>query len=409
VKILIAIASFAQNLSGIQRHAFNIARCLLLQPEVSALHLVIAPWQLNLVSQASLPNDVRLFIHIGNMAPNPLSRNLWYLRELPKIVARLGVDVVHFSYPMPLNAGAFHCPTVVSLHDLYPYEIPLNFGFPKYVFNRAVLQQCVRHADSIACVSDATHSGLRHYVPDRVWRKSIRIYNCVEPSASTSTESPIPGWSEEPFLLCVAQHRRNKNIPLLVQAFNSLLHSQQIEASTKLVVIGIPGPETSAIQRLISTSGLTGKVHLLCGLSDANLQWCYSNCAALVAPSIIEGFGLPVAEALLSGCRIVCSDIPVHREIGNHTCHFVELKDEAHVALADAIAASLLQPKPGPVSLPQLSAHVLSKQYLALYGRLIVSASQANGRPSFGSFNSAESNNAIDSPGRFFATQYTEK
>lgn len=409
MKILIAVASFAQNLSGLQRHAFNVARCLLLQPEISALHLVLAPWQLNLVSQASLPNDVRLFTHVGKMAPNSFSRNLWYFRELPKTAAQLGVDLVHFSYPMPLNAGAFHCPTVVSLHDLYPYEIPMNFGLGKVIFNRLVLQQCLRQADSIACVSEATYSGLRRYVPDHVSRKSIRIYNCVEPSPTTSTESPIPSWSGEPFLLCVAQHRRNKNICLLVKAFNWLLRSGRIEAATKLIVIGIPGPETSAIKRLISTTGLSSKVHLLEGVSEPNLQWCYSNCEALVAPSVVEGFGLPVAEGLLAGCRVVCSDIPAHREIGDGRCHFVVLNKEAEVALAYAISTSLREPKPWPAPLPQLSAQVLSKQHLALYRRLIVSASRMHGGSGISSFDGATSGNPIDIPGHSFAAQYREK
>jgi len=409
VKALIAVASFAQNLSGLQRHAFNVARCLLLQPEISALHLVIAPWQMDLISQASLPNDVRLFTHIGNMAPNSFSRNLWYIRELPKIAAQLGVDVVHFSYPMPVNARAFRCPTVVSLHDLYPYEIPRNFGFPKYIFNRLVLQQCLRQADAIACVSEATYSGLRRYVPDHVSRRSIRIYNCVEPSSSLSTESPIPGWNEEPYLLCIAQHRRNKNIPLLIKAFDLLLRSGQIESATKLVVIGIPGPETSAIQRLISTTGLNNKVHLLEGVSEPSLQWCYSNCEALVAPSAIEGFGLPVAEGLLAGCRVVCSDIPAHREIGDGACHFVDLNNETEVALAYAISAALRKPKNLPISLPQLSAEVLSKQYLAMYRRLIVLASQAHGSSNADSIDGAASGNPVDAPDHCFATQYREK
>jgi hypothetical protein len=50
----------------------------------------------------------------------------------------------------------FACPTMVTLHDLYPYEMPMNFGFPKFIFNRMVLQQCLRNTDAIACVSETT-------------------------------------------------------------------------------------------------------------------------------------------------------------------------------------------------------------------------------------------------------------
>ena len=377
MKILIAAASFASNLSGIQRHAFNVARCLLSQPEVSALHLFIAPWQQDLVQAAGLPEDSRLTVHFAGMDRSSLSRNLWYYRELPKLAAQLGVDLVHLSYPMPLNATAFSCPTVVTLHDLYPYQIPMNFGFPKFIFNRMVLQQCLRNANAIACVSEATHSSLRDYLPNSIWRKSIRIYNCVETEPLSASEPPVPGLSQQPFLLCIAQHRRNKNIPLLIRAFDRLLHLGQIDPLSKLVVVGICGPETKKINRLVSTSGLSRRIHLLEGLSEQELQWCYRNCEVLVASSIVEGFGLPIAEGLMAGCRIVCSDIPAHREVGGAYCRFVQLRQNAVEALAAAIAVATHEPRTPAISLPQLSAPVLAKEYVALFRRIIVTASPA--------------------------------
>lgn len=374
MKILLAAASHASNISGLQRHAFNTARCLLPHPEISSLHIVVAPWQQNLAQAAGLHPDLRLTTHVAEMDRSARSRNLWHYRGLPKLAAQLQVDLVHLTYPAPLNAAAFHCPTVVTLHDLYPYEIPMNFGFPKFLFNRLILRQCLRNADAIACVSEATSSRLRQYAPAAVWRKAIRIYNCVEAEPHVASQSPIPGWLGEPFLLCIAQHRRNKNIPLLIQAFDRLLCSGQIESNAKLIVIGIPGPETKTIHRLVSARGLARRVHFLEGLSEPELQWCYRNCEALIAPSITEGFGLPVAEGLLAGCRIVCSDIPAHREVGEGHCRFVTLREDAARTLAAAIATALSEPKKPPVPLPWLSAPVLAKQFTALYRRLIASA-----------------------------------
>ena len=147
MKILIAAASYSSSISGIERHALNLVRCLLLRPEISALHLVVAPWQLDLAQTAGLPADVRLNIHIADMNRSSLSRNLWYFRRLPQVAAQLQVDLVHLSFPMPCDATAFNCPTVLTLHDLYPYEIPMNFGFPKFVFNRIALRQCLHSVD----------------------------------------------------------------------------------------------------------------------------------------------------------------------------------------------------------------------------------------------------------------------
>jgi glycosyltransferase involved in cell wall biosynthesis len=377
MKILLAAASFSSELSGVQRHAFNVARCLLTHPSVSAVHLVVAPWQQGLADSAGLKPDARLRVHVAEMKPGSVSRNGWYYRRLPRLAAELEADVVHLAYPVPTDARAFRCPAVVTLHDLYPHEIPSNFGFPKVVFNRFILQQCLRSVDAIACVSDITYLRLGEYVPLGVRQKALRIYNSVEPGPACSRKSPIAGWNGEPFLLCVAQHRRNKNIALLLRVFERLVAGGRIDASMKLVIIGIAGPETTYILRTIDRAGLRESVCLMEGLSDPELQWCYRNCEAVVAPSKTEGFGLPVVEGLLAGCRVVCSEIPAFRELGGGYCRYVRLGGEAVEGFADAIVASMQEPRREPIAMPQLSATTIAGQYVRLYAKLLASSGAA--------------------------------
>lgn len=374
MKILVAAASYASNISGIQRHACNVVRCLLQHPDVSFVHLVIAPWQNKLVQAAGIkPND-RLSTQIAAMTLSSLSRNLWHYRRLPELAAQLNVDLVHLTYPVPVNGAAFRCPTVVTLHDMYPYEIPMNFGFPKFIFNRLVLKQCLRNVDAIASVSDITRLRLEEYLSAAVGRKGVRIYNCVEAQPDRASQSPLQNWAGEPFLLCVAQHRRNKNLPFLVRAFDRLLRSGQVASNMKLVVLGITAQDTPNIYKLVSALRLRESICFLEGLSEPELQWCYTHCEAVVAPSLTEGFGLPVAEGLLAGCRIVCSDIPAHREVADGQCRFVALDRDAEVRFAEAIVESLKDPKRKPAAFPQFSAPVLAKQYVGLYRKLITSA-----------------------------------
>jgi len=388
MKVLVAAASFAPSISGVQRHALNLARCLLLRSEVSELHFVVAPWQQQMAQEGGLPaqqsSDRRFRMHVAAISRGSLSRNLWYYRRLPQLARQLRVDLVHLSYPMLINASAFHCPTAVTLHDLYPYEMPMNFGFPKFLFNRAVLRQCLRAADAIVCVSEATRARLRCYAPRSVWRKAVRIYNCVEPEFRVAESSPIPGWKGEPFLLCVAQHRRNKNISTLLRAFECMLRSGWLKTDPKLVVVGMRGPETARIQRCVCELGLGGSTTFLEDLAEPELQWLYRNCEALVAPSLTEGFGLPVAEGLLAGCRIVCSDIAAHREIADGLSRFVPLRDHAADRLAAAIADATNEPKEPPARLPQFSSSVLAGEYLALYRNLVRSTDQVRNEPAAG-------------------------
>jgi glycosyltransferase involved in cell wall biosynthesis len=371
MKIMIAAVAFSSEMSGVQRHAFNLANCLLLREEFTAIHLVVAPWQRALVASEGIFPSERLIIHVAPMEPTSVGRNLWYYRRLPLLAAAEKVDLVHLSYPVPVNHSAFPCPVVSTLHDLYPYEIPRNFSLKQILFNRFILGQCLRSVDAIVCVSQTTHDRLRDYVPQRISKKAIRIYNSAVPMREISTHSPIPSWQGEPFLLCVAQHRRNKNIPLLVRSFANLLRARRIEATMRLIVVGISGPDTPRIRRLIDRFNLRGRVHLLEGLAEPELKWCYSRCEAVAVPSSTEGFGMPVAEALLNGSRIICSDIPAFREIDTEHCRFVELGGDDEQNLADAIAASLREPARNPVPLPQFTLQIMGGHYVPFYRGLI--------------------------------------
>jgi glycosyltransferase involved in cell wall biosynthesis len=370
MNVLLAAVSGASNISGIQRHAFNVARCLMLQPQISTVHLVIAPWQEQMIDLVGLAHNRRLRIHVADMGAGSITRNAWYWYGLPKLAALLQPDVIHLSYPVPVKYGLCW-PTVVSLHDLYPYEVPGNFRFPHVWFNQLVLQQCLRTVDAIACVSDTTLHRLKQHTRSSIWQKALRIYNCVEPGHSGSRNTPIPDLQDKPFLLCVAQHRHNKNIPLLIRVFQRLLRSGDIHAATRLVVVGIPGPETPIIRALIDRGQLAGKVHLLSGLTEPELYWCYRYCDALIVPSMTEGFGLPVAEGLLAGCRIVCSDIPALREVGRHHCTYFDLEYNQEESLAAAILNSVRRQQQEPIPLRHLSAKVLGSEYVALYRHLL--------------------------------------
>jgi glycosyltransferase involved in cell wall biosynthesis len=373
MKITVTAASFSSEISGIQRHAFNLVRCLLRRPEISRVDLLVAPWQTKLVQTVGLDRDARLRTHVADMKQGSLSRNSWYYRKLPSLVARLQPDLVHLSYPVPIDAASIHCPTVLTLHDLYPYEIPENFRFPQVLVNRFILKQCLSNVHAIACVSDTTMAGLRTCVPGSAHEKAVRIYNCVEPEPHRIVRSPIPNWSGETFLLCIAQHRRNKNIVLLLEAFHQLSLANVIPPAMKLVVVGIEGPETPRIQQCISDRGLAARVVLLRGLSESELQWCYTRCEAVIVPSKAEGFGLPVAEALLAGCRVLCSDIAPLHEIGGTHCDYVPLNSGGAEGLANAIGKTLQGPRKKPVSLPHLSAEVLGLEYLKFYRQLLSS------------------------------------
>ena len=137
------------------------------------------------------------------------------------------------------------------------------------------------------------------------------------------------------------------------------------------MVVGVTGPETQRIREQFGNARLDGRVVTLSGIKDAELQWCYRNCELFLAPSLVEGFGLPVVEALMAGCRVVCSDIPAFREVGGDACHYVRLGGDEVGAFVRAIREASSCPRVLPASMPWLSASVIAEKYVNLYRRLM--------------------------------------
>jgi glycosyltransferase involved in cell wall biosynthesis len=369
MKIVIAALSAPCSLNGVSRHAANLARGLLSLEDTPEVHFVAGEWQREMFPAAIARNDSHCHIHWIPIRHSNVSRIAWYYRDLPSIAAQLEAEVVHFACPAPVRAGAYKCPTVVSLHDLYPFDIPINFGRLRSEITRQLMRQCLMKIDAIACVSAYTQSRLAQWFPPEVSRKAVTIPNAVEPLSGDADARELPG-EGKPFVLCIAQHRQNKNVPLALRIFAAAVRAGILPMDTGFLILGIDGPETRKIKKAIRELHLEKEVMLMNGISDQQLLWCYRNCSLLLAPSSIEGFGLPVAEALIAGCPVVCSDIPPFREVGGDRCRYVAFGAGMMEGYLDAISRTVAEPRPAAVLFPELAPASIAGRYMELYGRL---------------------------------------
>jgi glycosyltransferase involved in cell wall biosynthesis len=368
MNLLITAMSSATGPSGICRHAYNLVRCAASRKEVLQITLVVGKWQEPYFRDSFKLKDAKLTVVSVDISNDAFARNLWHLQKLPKLADDVAADIVHLSFPVPIRRNTLRCPVVVSLHDLYPYDEPDNFGFPRVFFNRVFLQQCLREVDSVACVSEATLSGLKARFPRIAHRKAVVVYNRV---AIDSGEPILPMYEQCHFFLMVAQHRANKNIPLALVAFEELLQSSTIDKQALLLLVGNYGPATVTIKSIIKRRALVESVKLIRGVSDGELKWLYTNCELLMAPSLREGFGLPVVEALLCGSRVVCSDIPAFREIGGKACDYFDLHAESgSSAMVAAICNALAAPARPAERLDRFSLENVAREYATLYVQL---------------------------------------
>jgi len=369
MNLLITAISSATGPSGICRHAYNLVRCAASRGEAFQITLALGKWQelyfRNSFNLDAIKNAAVVSIDISNDA---FARNVWYLGGLPKLADQVAADIVHLSFPVPIRRSMMRCPVIVSLHDLYPYDEPNNFGFPKVFFNRVFLHQCLREVDCVACVSETTLSRLKTRFPRFGNRKSVVVHNCV---TIDSNKSVVAIGKPCEFALIVAQHRANKNIPLALKVFEELLWRKQLDDHVSLLLVGNSGPETPAIRSFIEERSLETRVELIDGVSDGELKWLYANCKFLMAPSSMEGFGLPIVEGLFCGCRVVCSDIPAFREIGGDACHYFDLHAESDVSsMVETIRNALAEPARRSERLDRFLLETVAREYATLYTQL---------------------------------------
>ncbi|MBW4646929.1 MAG: glycosyltransferase family 4 protein [Goleter apudmare HA4340-LM2] len=357
--------------TGVCRHAANLARCLAENQEITKISLVIGAWQEHYFETSFSFTSEKIQLISINIKNSSLTRNIWFLRSLPQLANNVDADLIHFSFPFPFLRAKFNAPVVTTIHDLYPYECPENFGFPQAWFNRLFLNQCISNSDGLACVSKVTLDKLKFYFPHLKPSTTIDvIYNYVD------FEDIIPLATQQLaenslFLLSVAQHRQNKNLDLLIKAYSQLLNNKQLVPDTKLVIVGTSGPETQNIQDLIRHLSLENKVILLAAINDPELCWLYQNCQVFAIPSSTEGFCLPLAEALHFSNLIVCSDIPIFREVGTDKCTYFSLGADAVTNLSQAIIQSINKPNlSNSTDVESFKKSNIAKQYLNLYYRI---------------------------------------
>ncbi|MCL2931067.1 MAG: glycosyltransferase family 4 protein [Trichodesmium sp. MAG_R03] len=334
--ILISALSRFNCPSGICRYATNLAKCLGEIEQISRITLVLGSWQEKYFIEDLQIDSEKIKIFPVNIKNSSIYRNIWFIFQLPKLTKIINPELLHISFPIPFIRFLFPCSVVATIHDFYPFENPDNFGFPNYIFNQLFTKICVKNADGITCVSQVTLSRLRYYFP-KIYRKKLStvIYNYV--NFKNIQSKSINMIENTPFILAVAQHRKNKNLDLLVQTYGFLVQNEQINSQTKLVIVGSEGPETKKLVQLVNNLSLEKSVIFTSSLSDPELCWLYQNCELFVCTSTSEGFCLPLVEALYFSCKIVCSDIPILREVGDSNCTYFSLAGETIKILSTAI------------------------------------------------------------------------
>ncbi len=245
--------------------------------------------------------------------------------QAPRLLRRLQPDVVHFTNGMiPITSRV---PTVVTIHDMSLTLYPRFHPPRRLMLNRPFVDLAARQADAIITVShSAKRDIVRHYglAADRVH---------VVAEAAASEFRPIPrgprldavraryGLADR-FVLYVGTIEPRKNLPQLLEGF--ALRRRRGDLPHQLVCAGPYGWLCRDIEELIERLGIGDSVRFIGYVPFAALPALYNLAEMFVFPSLYEGFGLPVIEAMACGTPVITGRVAALVEVGGAATEQVE-------------------------------------------------------------------------------------
>ncbi len=263
----------------------------------------------------------------------------WEQVGLPRVVRGLGVDVHHGPhYTMPLALGL---PSVVTIHDLSFFTHPEWHERTKVAFFRAAIRTSARRAAALVAVSRATAALLEerarprasvHVIPHGVDHSRFRPAGEGEGDAAVLARLGVTC----PYVAFLGTLEPRKDVPTLVRAFDRLAGSRP---DLTLVLAGGRGWGVEAVEQAVAAADHGDRVRLLGYVAEDDIPALLREAAAVAYPSLEEGFGLPVLEALACGAPVVTTSGTVMEEVASGAALLAPPGDAA--GLAEALEAAV--------------------------------------------------------------------
>jgi len=333
VRVVINLAFLkSEHVGGSWTYSFNLVRMLeKFRHQADFLVLINAKLAAKFAS-IQLPQEV---ISINPDAQS--SRIFWEQVSLPSILRRYSPDVFHSTgNVLPWRLP---CKSVVTIHDFQYYHHPGNFSFPRRQYLSRMVPFSLKHADHIICVSKSTSQDAERLFRIDPARMSV-VYEAglVDGEVAKATEQISLRQQyglARPFLLSAGSLLPHKNLGRLIKAFGRIVS----RIPHDLVIVGESFGNDPEVHNAVKheLSDQQDRVKISGFVSRDDLLGLYNHADAFVFPSVFEGFGIPILEAMGCGCPVVasrCTSIP---EIAEEAVEYFEPTD------FDDIASTILR------------------------------------------------------------------
>ena len=255
----------------------------------------------------------------------------WRTWGMGKRAAQDGVEVFHgLSNELPWDLPT-SVASVCTIHDVIFKEFPSYYPWIDRLIYDFKTKKAIQKASRLIMTSLATQSQVEKYYPNAKGC-SVVVYQAVDPACYVNDS--VGGVKEvhTPYFVYQSSFTQRKNHSVLVDAFALIQH----QTDWNLTLIGLNGPTLAAVQLQIEKLGLGNRITCLVDQSRQEMIDYVTGAAGFVYPSLNEGFGIPLAEALAAGLPMAVSNISVFRELTE------DLPVYFHPNKADEMAAAMI-------------------------------------------------------------------
>jgi glycosyltransferase involved in cell wall biosynthesis len=250
---------------------------------------------------------------------------LWHLLAARAASHECDVFLSSNSY---LTAILVRVPGVTIVYDLTTFEPSMRPNRRSTVIERLTLGPAVRRSAALVAISQATADELVRHFPAAAARTVVAPLGVTPAFSGQLDPAEAASLPATGFVLAVGTLEPRKNLPRLVAAYSSL--DERLQRDHPLVVVGALGWETG--QTLSALKALGERCATLGYVSDQTLSELYRRCAVFCYPSLGEGFGLPVLEAMAAGAAVVTSNVSSLPEVGGEAVEYADPRDVVSIA-----------------------------------------------------------------------------
>jgi len=300
--------------TGVATYIRELLRFLQLEDSENSYDLLMARNEADLIPLTH-PNFKKTLV--SPFVNHPLVNLAWHNTALPWSGKKYDLLHIPSARRIPLIK---RCKVVATVHDLAAFSVEAKYGRARMAFNRQLVPEMIRRADHVIAVSHATKADLIRHAGYPEENISV-VYSGIDhdlfqplPAAEAREKLQLFHGMDKPFFVYVSRlEHPGKNHVRLIKAFERF--KLKNDSAHQLVFAGADWSGAETIRARAAQSPVKDDIVFLGFVPRKSLPLLYSGCDLMIFPSLFEGFGFPIAEALACGAPVICSNTSAMKEL----------------------------------------------------------------------------------------------